>query len=130
MQEDAQQIRDFINVHDVVSAHLIVLQNSQADYQVFNIGSGLRTKVFDLAKKVCQLAGVRFQPIIEGVFRINAPRHSIMDINKLKNLGWQPKYTLEDSVKEYLGWIKKHPEAIKYWQKTYKKMQLLKILKS
>ena len=129
MQEDANQIRDFVNVHDVVDAHLTVLKNPKANFQVFNIGSGRKTRVKDLARLVCRLAGVKFRPVIEGLFRINAPRHSIMDISKLKKLGWRPKRSLEDSAQEYLSWIKKYPQAIKFWVKTYKTMEKQKLIK-
>lgn len=130
MQEDAHQIRDFVNVHDAVEAHLAVLKDRRADGQVFNVGSGTKTRVIDLAKMVCKIAGVKFNPVISGLFRINAPRHSILDISKLKKLGWRPRRTLEDNVKEYLGWIKNHPEAIKYWDKTYKVMEAKGILRT
>ncbi|MBI2454027.1 MAG: NAD-dependent epimerase/dehydratase family protein [Parcubacteria group bacterium] len=130
MQEDANQIRDFVNVHDVISAHLTVLKNKKADFEVFNVGIGKKTKVRDLAKIVCRLAKVPFKPIISGMFRINAPRHSLMDISKLKKLGWRPIHSLEDSVKEYLDWVRNYPEAISYWDKTYKKMEREKILKT
>ena len=123
MQEDANQIRDFVNVRDVVSAHLTVLKNRRADFQIFNVGSGKKTRVKDLAKTVCRLAKVPFKPVIQGMFRINAPRHSIMDISKLKKLGWKPMYSIEDSAKEYLAWVKNYPEATAYWDKTYKKME-------
>lgn len=123
MQEDANQIRDFVNVHDVVSAHLVVLKNKKADFQIFNVGSGQKTRVKDLAKTVSRLAGVPFKPVIPGIFRINAPRHSIMDISKLKKLDWRPTRSIEDNAKEYLAWVKNYPEAVAYWDKTYKKTE-------
>ncbi len=129
IQEDANQIRDFVNVHDVTEAHLAVLKNLKADFQVFNVGSGKPVKVMDLARLVAKMAGVKFQPVIMGVFRVNAPRNSIMDITKLKKLGWQSRYSLKDSVQEYLIWIKNHPEAIKFWIKTYRTMERQNLIK-
>lgn len=130
MQEDAKQIRDFVNIHDVVDAHLAILKDDRANYQAFNVGSGRTTRVIDLAKAVCKAAKVPFRPVIDGLYRIRSPRHSKMDISKLKKLGWRPKRTLKDSVKEYVDWIKAHPEAIKYWRKTYREMKRSKILKT
>lgn len=129
MQEDSLQVRDFVNVHDVVDAHLKVLKDPRADYQVFNVGSGSQTKVRDLAKMVCTATGVKFRPILPGLFRINAPRDSIMDISKLKKLGWHPKRKLSDSVKEFVKWIRNYPEAIKYLKESMKKLEKEKILK-
>lgn len=119
MQEDANQIRDFVNVRDVVDAHLLVLQNKAADYQVFNIGSGHPTKVLDLAKIVGKIVETQHPPIATNEFRISSPRNSVMNIDKLKKLGWIPKRKLEESVQEYIGWVRNYPEAINYWKKTY-----------
>ncbi len=129
MQEDGQQIRDFVNVHDAVDAHLLVLKNPAADYQVLNVGSGADTKVIDLAKNVCDFAGVSFKPELPGEFRINSPRNSKMNISKLKELGWMPKRKLEDSIQEYIEWVRTHPEALQYLNKTYKQMHKENILR-
>jgi dTDP-L-rhamnose 4-epimerase len=129
MQEDGMQVRDFVNVHDVADAHLLILRNKKADYEIFNVGSGRNTRVFDLAKTVCKVAGVTFKPELMGEFRINSPRNSKMNVDKLKKIGWTPKRSLEDGVKEYVNWVRSYPEAITYWKKTYGKMRREKILK-
>ena len=129
MQEDAGQIRDYVNVHDVVDAHLLVLRNKKADYQVFNVGSGKETRVIELARTVCRVTGTPSKLEPTGEFRINSPRNSKMNIDKLKKLGWLPKRTLEDSVREYVNWVRSYPEAINYWKKTYTTMRKQKLLK-
>jgi dTDP-L-rhamnose 4-epimerase len=129
MQEDGQQIRDFVNVHDVVDANLLVLRNKKADYEVFNVGSGKNTRIAELANTVCNITGTTFNPEMAGEFRIGSPRHSKMNIDKLKKLGWAPKRTLEDSVREYVTWARNYPEAISYWKKTYETMRKQNILK-
>ncbi len=129
MQEDGQQMRDFVNVHDVVDAHLLVLSSKNADHQVFNVGSGKSAKISDLARRVCKVVGVSFEPELKGEFRINSPRHSKMNINKLKSLGWQPKRILKDSVLEYVDWARNYPEAISYWKETYENMRKANILR-
>jgi nucleoside-diphosphate-sugar epimerase len=45
--EDGRQIRDFVNIQDVVSANLLVLESSRSDYQVFNIGGNQAWTVMD-----------------------------------------------------------------------------------
>lgn len=128
-QEDGMQIRDFVNVHDVVDAHLIVLRNKKADYQIFNVGMGKAIKVIGLARTVCKITGNGIKPVPTGEFRINSPRNSVMDISKLKKLGYKPKRTTKDSVKEYVDWVRNYPEALTYWKKTYGRMWKENILK-
>ncbi len=129
IQEDGRQLRDFVNVHDVVDAHLVVLKNRKADYQVFNVGMGKAVRVIELARKVCKTVGIPFRPETSGLYRINSPRNSVMNIEKLKRLGWSPKRSLDDSIREYVKWVAGHPEAILFWKKIYKKMKKEKILK-
>ena len=129
MQEDGEQIRDFVNVHDAVDAHLLVLKNKNADYKVFNVGSGKSTKVSELARTVCRVTGTTFAPEMAGEFRINSPRNCQMNVDKLQKLGWRQKRTLEDSVRQYVDWVRDYPETINYWQKTYENMRQENILK-
>lgn len=126
--EDGLQIRDFVNVHDVVEAHLHVLKNRRADYEVFNVGAGKSTRVIDLACAVSR--ALEGNPAVKtsGHFRWTTARHSPMDISKLKKLGWRPTRTVEDSAREYIEWVKNYPEAKKYLEKTDKEMKKAKLI--
>lgn len=117
LHEDGRQIRDFVNVSDVTSAHLKLLEDPRADYEAFNVGSGKITTVLDLAKLVAKAMGVPYKPEIKGAYRLNTPRHQIMDISKLRKLGWKPRHTLKDNVQQYVDWVRKYPEAKEYLKK-------------
>ncbi len=127
IHEDGLQSRDFVNVKDVTAAHLILLEDRRADGQAFNIGSGTPTRVIDLAKAVCREVGVPFRPVT-GEYRVGAPRHSVMDVSKLKALGWKPEYTFADNVREYVAWVRQYPEAKKYLHKTFSDLKKKKII--
>lgn len=128
MHEDGNQLRDYVNVRDVVSAHLTVLKNSKADFQPFNIGSGKSIRIRDLAKVIAKEAHVPFKPLFPGLYRVGAPRHSIASVEKLKRLGWVAKYGIIDNVKEYFEWIKNFPEAKQYFNKSISDMKKKKFL--
>ncbi len=128
IHEDGLQLRDFVNVKDVTAAHIKLLEDSRADSEAFNIGSGEPTRVVDLAKAVCAAAGAPFQPQT-GEFRVGAPRHSVMDVSKLKELGWAPKFTIQDNAKEYVGWVKQYPEAKEYLEATLADLKNKKIIR-
>lgn len=99
--EDGEQLRDFVNVHDLVDAHLFVAENPDADYQIFNVGAGKSIKVIELAEYVASQFGVK--TIAGGKSRINTARHSLMNIEKLKKLGWEPKRDWKQAVDEYIS---------------------------
>lgn len=116
--EDGKQLRDYVNVIDVARANLLVLENEKADFEVFNIGSGKGYSVLEFYEIVKKVLKKNIKPKIEGQFRKGDTRHSVSDISKIKKLGWQPKYTPEKSIKEYLKWILKQKIEKDYIKKA------------
>ncbi|MBN8474895.1 NAD-dependent epimerase/dehydratase family protein [Sulfuritalea sp.] len=104
--EDGQQIRDFVNIQDVVDANLLVLRDERANYEMFNVGGDRPYTVSEFAGAVANVFGVDgYQPIPCGKFRFGDTRHICSDVSKLKRLGWKPTRTIINSVEAYKGWL-------------------------
>lgn len=104
--EDGRQRRDFVNIHDVVDANVLMMDDPRADYEVFNVGGGVPHTVRDLADTVARVYGKEhIEPKIPGSFRFGDTRNACSDISKLRSLGWEPKRTMEDSVREYIDYL-------------------------
>ena len=129
MNEDGNQLRDFVHVKDVASAILKTLEDSEANFGTFNVGSGQATRIIDLAKMVAKQSKVSFRPSLQNRYRTGGTRHSVMDISKLKSLGWKPKHTLQEAVADYLLWLSNFKGFHKNLQKTEREMQKTGILK-
>ena len=97
---DGGQTRDLINVRDVVQANLLASQHPAAPGQIFNVCTGIETRILDLLE------------ILYQIFP-NAPRHihaearagdiyrSIGTPKKIvETLGFEPKVTLAEGLKE------------------------------
>ena len=100
------QSRDLVHVSDVVDALLIVGSNDSTNGKTFNIGIGTTTKIIDLAKLMLQILNLQDKTLI------TTTGHSWQgDINTIwfdisktkKELNWNPKVTLEDSIKEVIA---------------------------
>lgn len=103
--EDGQQLRDFINVRDLVRGKLMLLEDSRADGEAFNIGTGSATSILDLARTLARLYGkAELEPQVVGKFRSGDIRHCFGDIAKIKALGFQPSVSLEDGLRELVAW--------------------------
>ncbi|MFA4700951.1 SDR family oxidoreductase [Pyrococcus kukulkanii] len=102
---DGKQTRDFIYVKDVVEANLLVAQKKRAEGEVFNVATGKETTVLELALKIIDLSGSS-SSIVFAPPRPGDIRRSVADISKLKKLGFSPKYTLEEGLKETFEWFK------------------------
>ena len=104
--EDGNQIRDFVNIHDVVDANILVIEDVRANYETFNVGGGKAITVKNFAKVVADAYGrIDYEPVACGKYRFGDTRHIFSDISKLKKLGWKPKRTVIDSVLEYKEWL-------------------------
>lgn len=104
--EDGNQVRDFVNIHDVVDANLTVLQDDRANYQMFNVGGGQAITVSQFASVVADVFGRRdYQPKPCGKYRFGDTRHIFSNISKLKALGWAPRRTAHESVAAYREWL-------------------------
>lgn len=103
--EDGLQTRDFISVHDVVNAFILAMEKDEANYQVFNIGSGKDTSILEVAKMLSKLLGKPSLLQSNQDFRKNDIRHCFADIAKAKKLlGWVPSISLEQGFKELIDW--------------------------
>lgn len=103
--EDGKQTRDFVSVHDIVSANLAVLNSKRADYKVFNVGSGNKIAISDLGKLLIKLINPKLKIEITNQFRKGDIRHCFSDISKIKKeVGWEPKVKLEDGLRELIEW--------------------------
>lgn len=103
--EDGFQTRDFISVHDVVSANIAAMENTEADYRVFNVGTGQPLTIKSIAETLAKLYGKDIKPEITNKFRKGDVRHCYADISSIKNvLNWEPKVSFEDGMRELIEW--------------------------
>jgi dTDP-L-rhamnose 4-epimerase len=104
--EDGKQVRDFVNILDVVDANLLVLRDERANGQMFNVGGGKAVTVAEFAKVVADVFGHgEFEPKPCGKYRYGDTRHILSDISKLQALGWSPRRSIRESVVAYREWL-------------------------
>jgi len=128
--EDGNQIRDFVNIHDVVDANLLVLEDDRANYEMFNVGGGAPITVKHFAETVADVFGVKdYNPKPCGKYRFGDTRHIWSDISKLESLGWKPTRTIYDSVSEYKEWLNSASSVDNIIEYCSKKMEELNVLR-
>ena len=124
---DGAQIRDFVNVKDVVDMNMLCLEDNGSTNQIFNVATAHGTTINELAEMVAKVANNNLEIIHEEVEegkaskyydRIRLPQElkeliqSYKKANKL--VGWQPSVDLEDGIREEYEWLKEHANR---WQK-------------
>jgi UDP-glucose 4-epimerase len=102
---DGEQSRDFTFIKDVVAANILAAKTDACG--VFNIGTGKRVSINQLAHLVTNLLGNAFEPIHQDP----APgdvRHSLADITRAKTFGYEPRYNLEQGLREIIATLPKN----------------------
>lgn len=90
---DGTCVRDYIHVLDLADAHIYFLNNNVKG--IYNVGTGISTSVLELVTKL-NIPYV-FTPRREG----DTPM-LVCSIDKMKKLGWTPKYNIEDICKNII----------------------------
>jgi UDP-glucose 4-epimerase len=101
---DGEQTRDFVSVYDVVSCCMLALTKEGIGGEVFNVSSGKATTVNNLVWLLQKITGrLSLEPIHVNP-RCGDIRHSCGSIDKARKvLGYIPRVSLEEGLKELLG---------------------------
>ncbi|HEY2641272.1 MAG TPA: NAD-dependent epimerase/dehydratase family protein [Streptosporangiaceae bacterium] len=105
LYEDGNAIRDYVNIHDVVDANVLVLDDNRAVGRVFNVGGGEAVTTREFADIVMRQYGSDQPGLVTGDYRFGDTRHILSDTGALQALGWKPQRTPVDSVAEYAAWL-------------------------
>ena len=82
------------------------LNKQQGDYELYNVGAGKAVKIKYLVEKVIKCSG-RSLKIEHDLTKPTIPTSLFLDCSKAYNeLGWLPKYNLEEGLTKTLEWYK------------------------
>jgi UDP-N-acetylglucosamine 4-epimerase len=109
---DGEYSRDFTYVDNVIQANILALEtsNKEALNQIYNVAFGERTtlnQLVDYLKEYLSELDSKIGAIdvIHGPNRAGDIPHSLASIDKAKKLlGYAPKYSLKDGLKEAVAW--------------------------
>jgi dTDP-L-rhamnose 4-epimerase len=116
--EDGCQTRDFVFVEDVARANLTVAEHPDADYEVFNVGTGVATSVLEFVEVLNEVYGRKVAPVLRAEFRPGDFRHLVTDASKLCALGWTPQVPLREGLRRYADWIQSFGTIEEYFSEA------------
>ena len=94
-------LREFLYVDDFSKAVLKII-NKYSDAEPINIGTGKEISIINLAKKISKLAGFTGKILLDGRYPDGTPR-KVLNIKKIKKLGWRPIISLDTGIKNSIN---------------------------
>ncbi|MFL6541334.1 MAG: GDP-L-fucose synthase family protein [Chthoniobacterales bacterium] len=95
--------REFLHVDDMADACLFLLKNYDSP-EIINVGCGEDISIRDLAELVCDVVGFEGELTFDASKPDGTPR-KLLDISKLKSLGWEPKIPLREGIASTYEWF-------------------------
>ena len=103
--EDGLQTRDFISVYDIVEANMLAMEKEEANYNIFNVGSGKPIPIKEIAETLAVMYEKDIEPEITYTFRKGDIRHCYADISNIQNkLNFAPKVDFKTGVANLIEW--------------------------
>jgi UDP-glucose 4-epimerase len=102
---DGNQTRDFTYIDDAVEATVLAAQSDRALGEVFNVGTGVETRVNELAAILSRIVGSTLEPQHTNRRDIDNIRRRVVNIEKTRRtLRWVPNFTLEAGLGNTVQW--------------------------
>jgi GDP-L-fucose synthase len=97
-------LREFLHVDDL--AHAVVVASEKYDSGLhLNVGSGEDLSIRNLAEKVATAAGFSGKIEWDSSKPDGTPK-KVLDVSRIKALGWRPTITLEEGIASTIAWYK------------------------
>ena len=103
---DGSAMREFLHVDDLAEACYVCMQNYNESEHI-NVGTGEDVTIKKLAHTISDVVG--FPGDIEwDTTKPNGTPRKVLNVDKIKALGWEPKISLREGIKSTYEWYKKN----------------------
>ena len=110
---DGTTERDLLYVDDVIDFIHLAIAGQEKMYDLFNVGMGSSFSVNEIVKKIIHYSGKNLtmkndltKPSINTKLAFNSEK-------AFKELGWRPKYSLDDGIKKTIKWYNSYYDTSK-----------------
>lgn len=95
--------REFLHSKDLATAVLLAAEKYDSDLHL-NVGVGEDLSIKELAMHVSRIAGFEGEILWDNAKPDGTPR-KVLDVTRLKSLGWSPTITLDQGIRETIEWF-------------------------
>ena len=104
-------MREFLFVDDMAEAVVYALENKLPEY-LYNVGSGKDITIKELAQTIQKVIGHNGNIIWDATKPDGTPR-KLMDVSKMKEIGWQYSTELKEGIEKTYQWFLENIDSLK-----------------
>jgi len=108
---DGSPYREFLHVNDLAEAAVMCMKSYESE-QIINIGTGTDITIRDLSILISRIVDFKGE-IIWDESKPNGTHRKLLDSTKINDLGWKPKISLEEGIKDTYLWFQENIESIR-----------------
>ena len=113
-------MREFLHVDDMASASIHVMgldktiydENTEPMLSHINVGTGVDCTIRELVETVAKVIDFEGEIVFDSTKPDGAPR-KLMNVDRLKSLGWQYSYSLENGLENAYQWFLDNQESFR-----------------
>ena len=103
--------REFLHVDDLASALVFLLENYDSP-DTINVGTGIDVTIRELAETIADVVGWEGRLAFDTSKPDGTPR-KLLDVSRLRGLGWAPSLTLRDGVESTYRWFTRNLKTVR-----------------
>jgi len=104
-------LREFLHVDDLARAVVHCMDNYDEE-QFINVGTGEEVTIRDLATMVARVVGFTGELAFDRSRPDGTPR-KLLDVSRIKALGWSPSIPLEEGIRDTYRWYLEHLDSLR-----------------
>ena len=108
---DGTARREFLHVDDLVEALMVCMEKYDSE-DIINIGTGEDVTIKELAEMVVEITGYK-NDYEWDTSRPNGTPRKVLNVDKIKSLGWEPKISLREGIVSTYEWMKNNESNLR-----------------
>jgi GDP-L-fucose synthase len=101
---DGSAMREFLHVDDLAEACYMCMQKYD-EIEHINVGTGEDVRIWELANVISDVVGFSGE-ILWDFTKPNGTPRKVLNVDKIKSLGWKPKIGLHEGIESTYNWYK------------------------
>ena len=113
---DGSARREFLHVDDLAAALLICMERYDSE-EIINIGTGEDVTIKELAEMIVEVTGYK-NDYEWDTSKPNGTPRKVLNVDKVKSLGWEPKISLREGLESTYEWMKNNRSNLRIYNRS------------